>query len=214
MGGRPSALKIPVSAVQLRPWAPPDQAFRGVRPAPRRCRLPGLRPQRSRRHPVPTARLASTGTPVRVTTDPNASANPSIAWSGSAWGIVWEEERDGNRELYFVVVAADGTVGAPVRITVDQGVSTNPSLVHDGTAWTVVWRDDRDDNDEIYAARFADDGTRLADDSRLTDTTGRSWNPDLVFDGTGYAVAWEEETDPTGARVYYFQTNFLRFSCP
>jgi hypothetical protein len=165
------------------------------------------------------ARLAADGAVVpsvggtRLTVDGAVSAAPAVAWSGTRWGIAWEDERDGNREIYFAPIAADGTPGAAVRITADQGVSSSPSLVHDGTAWTVVWRDDRDGNDEIYAARFGDDGARLADDSRLTVGDGRSWNPDLAWDGTGYAVAWEEETAPASS-AYYFRPHFVRFACP
>lgn len=33
--------------------------------------------------------------------DPKNSFSPSLAWSGSSWGIAWEDDRPGRKEIYF-----------------------------------------------------------------------------------------------------------------
>jgi hypothetical protein len=156
---------------------------------------------------------AEVGGDVRVTDDPAVSSAPVLAWSGTEWGLAWDEERDGNREIYFATIGADGTVGTPVRVTADGAISSDADLVWNGSGWTIVWRDARDGNDEIYAVRLDADGARIGDDSRLTTSDGRSWHPKLVWTGTQYGLLWEEATDPAAA-PYDFRARFVRFTCP
>jgi hypothetical protein len=153
------------------------------------------------------------GDDVRVTTSAGMSSAPALGWSGTHWGLAWDDERDGNREIYFVTIASDGTVGTAVRVTEDSAVSADPSIVWNGTGWLVVWRDGRDGNEEIYAVRLDADGNRIGDDSRLTTSDGASMHPDLVWTGTEYAIAYEEIVDPV-ALPNNAQPRFLRFTCP
>jgi len=41
------------------------------------------------------------GRDVRITNDASYSGFPSLAWTGSKYGVSWEDERDGNDEIYF-----------------------------------------------------------------------------------------------------------------
>jgi hypothetical protein len=156
---------------------------------------------------------AKVGGDVLVSASPGESTAPAIAWSGTEWGVAWDDERDGNREIYFALVADDGTVEAPIRVTTDGAISSTPSLVWNGTGWTVAWRDARDGNDEIYLTRVDAGGARLEDDTRVTTSDGRSWHPDLVWTGTEYGLLWEEETAPA-TEPYFFRPQFVRVSCP
>ncbi|MFH1438908.1 MAG: hypothetical protein ABIJ56_24595 [Pseudomonadota bacterium] len=156
---------------------------------------------------------AEEGDDIRVTTDIAVSSGPSLAWSGTGWGLAWEDEIAGNREIYFTTVAPDGTVASPVRVTEDGAISSDPVMVWDDGGWAIAWRDARDGNHEIYAARIDAAGSRLSDDSRLTESDGHSWNPDLVWTGSEYGLMWEEETEPVD-NPYYFRASFVRFTCP
>ena len=41
------------------------------------------------------------GVDARITNDDESSWNPSLAWTGSEFAVSWEDERDGNGEIYF-----------------------------------------------------------------------------------------------------------------
>ena len=57
----------------------------------------------------------------------------------------------------------------------------------------VVWGDDRDGNREIYFTRIDGAGNKIGGDTRLTNDTGNSDIPSLVWNGAGYAVAWNDD---------------------
>jgi uncharacterized membrane protein len=95
------------------------------------------------------------GSDVRVTAAAGGSASPSLAWTGSEYGVVWQDYRDSNWEIYFTRLTATGEeVGTDVRITAALQASNSPSLVWTSDGYGVAWVDNRDGNDEIYFSRL------------------------------------------------------------
>ena len=89
---------------------------------------------------------------MRVTADDAFHAwYPSLAWTGSEYGVSWRDDRNGNDEIYFARLNDTGTKLIPeLRLTDDPGGSILPALVWNGERHAVVWQDDRDGNTEIY----------------------------------------------------------------
>lgn len=95
------------------------------------------------------------GPNVRVTEAATSSIYPAIAWTGTRYGVVWADDRDGNREIYATILETDGAaLGAPRRLTNAPGGAAFPWLAFDGTGFGITWHDERDGNPEIYFARF------------------------------------------------------------
>jgi len=93
------------------------------------------------------------GSDIRITNDGSSSYNPSLVWTGSEYGVCWQENRDGNYEVYFARIDSGGTkIGSDKRITNDGSDSHTPNLVWTGSGYGVSWRDSRDGNSEIYFA--------------------------------------------------------------
>ncbi|MFQ5719234.1 MAG: M36 family metallopeptidase [Acidobacteriota bacterium] len=163
------------------------------------------------------ARVSATGTligaEVRVTTDTAVSRFPGIGWNGTHYGIAYQDNRDGNREIYMTRLDAAGIkVGVDVRLTNDPAISTQPDVVGTGTEFVIVWRDTRDGTGEIYAARVSDAGTKLTADLRTTNAPQNSLNPSVAWVGSDIAVTWQDlrdgideiyfaRLDATGAKV-------------
>ncbi len=144
------------------------------------------------------------GTDVRVTSDPNYSAAPSIAWSGETYGIAWFDGRDGNYEIYFARLDSAGSkIGPDQRITDNPGVSSAPSIVWTGAEYGLAWSDNRDGNFEVYFKRLDAAGNALTGDIRLTNAPGDSLNVSLVSTGTGYGLAWEDMRDGGNDEIYF-----------
>jgi hypothetical protein len=138
-----------------------------------------------------------------VSDDGAVSAAAAVAWSGLGYGVAWHDERAGNYEIYFSRRDAfGGATGQERRITVDDGVSAYPSLVWTGSEYGLAWRDDRDGNQEIYFLRLDAEGNRIGNPRRITNASGASGWPSLVWDGRDYGLAWYDERD--GNREIYF----------
>jgi len=122
----------------------------------------------------------------------NSSWDCSIVWTGREYGISWVDNRDGNNEIYYTRISADGNkIGSEMRIT---NVSQNcyaPSVASRGLDVGISWYDARDGHDEIYFSRvgpvYSDkDGDGLNEDSEYfwgTDPCNIDSDGDGLTDG-------------------------------
>jgi hypothetical protein len=147
---------------------------------------------------------ASWGADTRLTNHTGQSVNPSVTVSGSVVHVAWEEQRDGNPEIYYKR-SADGGIswGADTRLTNNPAqsrfasVSVSDSVVH------VVWRDQRDGNYEIYYKRSSDGGTSWGADQRLTDNPANSQFPSVAVSGSLVHVVWWDARNWNNDEIYY-----------
>jgi len=78
----------------------------------------------------------------------------SLAVSGSVVHVVWDDNRDGNYEIYYKR-STDGGIswGTDTRLTNNAAVSMHPFITSSSSAVHVIWFDNRDGNYEIYYKR-------------------------------------------------------------
>jgi hypothetical protein len=144
------------------------------------------------------------GSDFRVTSAAGISQYPSLSWTGSEFGVCWEENRDGNDEIYFTRVSLDSTeIGDDVRITYNGNYSEYPSLTWSGSEFGVSWEDGRDGNDEIYFTRVSPEGTEINDDVRLTYMGNSSLHPFLLWTGSEFSVSWDDRRDGVNNEIYF-----------
>jgi len=145
---------------------------------------------------------AKIGGDVRVTNDAGRSWGQTMASNGSGYAVTWWENRDGNDEIYFALLDAAGAkTTADVRVTSDSASSNSPDVVWTGSGYGIAWSDSRDGNSEIYFAQMDAAGDKVGGDVRVTTATGSSGLPSIVWNGTGYAVGWEDTR--SGAQELY-----------
>lgn len=145
-------------------------------------------------------RISSAGTlvgsEVRVTDCIGNSRHTSLAWTGTEYGISWNDDSDGNIEIYFNRISDLGVLAGPcVRITDVSGVSEWSSLAWTGTEFGISWSDSRIGNNEIYFGLVSDAGVPVVTDTRTTNDPNNSLYPSLVWTGTGFGVCWQEDRD-------------------
>lgn len=150
----------------------------------------------------------------RLTTAPADSLFPSAAWSGSNYGVAYSDSRDGGEPaIYFSRISAKGAkAGVDLKLSNSLNISYNPNIVWNGTEFGVVWSDysrydaDNDANGcSLYFTRVNSSGVQLGGNIQTTwDNYGICpSNPNLVWNGTGYGVFWQENRLGTGtSRVY------------
>jgi hypothetical protein len=135
------------------------------------------------------------GSEVRVTDAAGTSTGPSIAWTGSDWGLAWMDERDGVQEIYFTTLDTSGVSAIQTRVTNVPQSSVEPSLAWTGSEFGLMWEDHRLGTTSAwdgYLALVQHDGT-VSDEQNATLTPMDSSSPDLVWTSSELAYVWYED---------------------
>ena len=139
----------------------------------------------------------------RITDASGQASAAALVRGASAYGLAWEDSRDGNFEIYFVLLDDAGLkVGSETPLSTAQGDSREPTVVFAGNGYGVAWSDARDGNEEIYLARATQGGAKIGTELRVTDAAGASRGASIAWDGSSYAVAWQD--DRGGQSAIYF----------
>ncbi|MFH1050339.1 MAG: exo-alpha-sialidase [bacterium] len=139
----------------------------------------------------------------RITENFFTSDYPSIAVENLNVHIVWEDENDGNFEIYYKHSTDGGTSWEPeVRLTNDIAESYQPSIAVSGSDVHVVWYENRDGVWEIYYKHSSDNGISWSDDTRLTSNPAESYFPSVAASGSLVHVMWSEYRDED-EEIYY-----------
>jgi hypothetical protein len=154
--------------------------------------------------------LANLSSDRRVTSDSAISDFVYASWSGTQFGLVWQDKRDGaamSGEIYFAALDKNGVRLNPqdVRITQSTGVDTHPALAWNGTRYGLVYANNSVGNYELYFQLLEASGLPVGGPVRITTAVNSSDWPDVVWTGTAFAVAWEDERAGVGKEDVYFQ---------
>jgi hypothetical protein len=142
------------------------------------------------------------GADTRLTNNPNNSTAVNASFWANDLRIVWEDDRDGNLEIYYKYSADAGlTWGTDTRFTNNPASSIAPSLLDDGDGFVdVVWEDDRDGNNEIYFKQKMENV--WGPDIRLTNNPGFSEMPSFAENADEVHVIWMDNRDGN-SEIYY-----------
>jgi hypothetical protein len=141
----------------------------------------------------------------RISTAPGSSRSPSVAWNGTGFGVTWQDDRDGQWGIYFALLDAQGRLlSEDVRISDGAGVGVTPVLAWTGAGYGVAWQDERDgfEQSEIYFRLLDERGAPLGEEVRITNAAGISYWPSLVWNGSGFGLAWSDSRSGRG-EIYF-----------
>ena len=93
----------------------------------------------------PRSRRARCRWPRRRSPTSTATASPAPSCGPAAiFGTAWEDRRNGNYEIYFNRLDAQGKkLAADLRVTVAGGFSLHPEVIWNGSEFLVAWDDRR-----------------------------------------------------------------------
>ena len=132
----------------------------------------------------------------------------SIAWSGSEFGIIWNDERDLDRDIYFARVSSEGAkIGDDVNITQTHHNCFDSVVTWAGDVFAASWEEYLEEKYEIHFARISDEGAKLGESMKVSDSTGDCRLPVLKYTGTDFGLAWIDNEDGD------FDVFFNRFGC-
>jgi hypothetical protein len=149
---------------------------------------------------------------IAISTAQNGQTNPSVAYGGTNYLVVWEDNRTPPTQLYGARVSTDGTVLDPTGFVIRSsssapGAGFSPAVAYGNTNYLVVWFDTRNGGSyqyaDIYGARVSTSGTVLDPNGIAICTASNPQRyPSIAFDGTNYLVEWLDERNNGNLDIY------------
>jgi hypothetical protein len=141
-----------------------------------------------------TGMVHATGT--RISDGDLTSRFPEMAWNGSGFGAIWDDERNQNGyyELYFSALDGHGApIGADIPlVTSADGYVSGGRIASNGQVYAVVWRSAAD---EIRFEAVDLAGNPIGSEHILAlDVAEHAAGPDVTWDGERFVVVWFENT--------------------
>ena len=156
------------------------------------------------------ARVNSSGTildpaGILVTMQSNNQWNPQVAFDGTNYLVVWEDNRTGSSDIYGARVSPTGVILNPIGFPISTAPNDqySPEVIFGGGNYFVVWQDSRNGNTDIYGTRVNSSGTVL-DLSGIPISTAidDQGSIQLVFGGNNYFVVWSDYRSGSGFDIY------------
>jgi hypothetical protein len=156
------------------------------------------------------AKLSPTGTvitnPVRLTNYIWWGRRPALAYNGSGYGLPFEDARSVRDKDAVYLMVIDNT---PKKLATEKAMTSSsytskaPRAAWNGSEYGLVWQDDRNSaGREIYFSRVSASGSKVGTELRVTSALGASTTPEILWNGTEYAVFWVDTRD-TAVELYF-----------
>jgi hypothetical protein len=137
---------------------------------------------------------------IEISTATGYQQDPSVAWSGVTYLVVWDDSRGGDNDIFGARVTADGTVldVSGVRLwntrPPDKG-AFNPRIDWGDTTYLVTWEVVRTDQDtDILAERVDADGIVLDTGAlQIAVAEDFQFDPDVAWGGGLFLVAYDDQ---------------------
>jgi len=116
---------------------------------------------------------------------------PAIGWSGSTYGLFWEDDGGGNKIIVLQVLDGVGTtVSSQIVVSDPMHTAMHPDLTWNGSAYGLVWIDAHAGNSDVIFKLVADDGSFLSSDVRIVDGSTDSQLPSIEWMDGAFAIGW------------------------
>ncbi|WP_224365732.1 Ig-like domain-containing protein [Hyalangium versicolor] len=138
------------------------------------------------------------GSPFAVSAADKNQLAASLAFDGTNYLAVWQDDRLGQNDIYGARISPSGTLVDTGGIIINsaQQAQTNPTVAFNGTSYVVVWEDARNTaatGIDLYGTRVAPDGSVLDGlGLPLVTSAANQTLPALARLGTQCLLAWQD----------------------
>ncbi len=132
---------------------------------------------------------------IAICTAPEYQEQPSVAFDGNNYLVVWKDKRSGDCDIWGQFVSQDGSlVDTNFPICVVESNQISPEVCFGTTNYLVIWKDIRGDTGKIYGQKVSPGGI-LIDTEFIINDKGVGTSPDIVFGNTNFMVVWNDYYD-------------------
>lgn len=131
-------------------------------------------------------------------TDPQARGSRSLSSAfkeeTSTIGVVYEDRRTGNSEIFFTLAGPHAA-----KLTVDRQATessewkTSPDIAASPAGWGIAWTSIGMGDEDVYFTLASDEGEKIRNDLRVTESAGPANSPSVAWDGSDFGLVWVEE---------------------
>ncbi len=142
--------------------------------------------------------------PVQLSNAPGFSVNTDMAWTGSRFVVVWQDEREGIFNLYGRLVGLDGVPSGSAEVpllTLNNFPNEAPSVAASSQGIGVAWAHGDALAHFIQFRVFDFELNGSSDVVELTDGVTEAVYPTVVWNEDSYVIAWFDRT-ATPAGIY------------
>ena len=143
------------------------------------------------------------GDEVMITQTTGWAITPSMVWTGSEFGVDWEDARSGTREIFLArLTAAGAKIGSDYLVTAGSNGSYSPSLAWSGSEFAAAYEDIRNANYETYFSRMTSAGVKIGSDVRMSSDPDSSFASVIAWSGSEFGVSWHDNR-PGNFEIYF-----------
>jgi hypothetical protein len=130
---------------------------------------------------------------------------PSASVTGQNVHIVWNDDRDGNQEIYYKHSTDAGiSWGSDTRLTFNAANSYYSFVTASGSNIHVTWDDNRDGSIEyLYYKHSTDGGISWSSDMRLTFDPPYSFDQSMEISGSTVHMVWTDWRYGSSGDIFY-----------
>ncbi|MGQ0433618.1 MAG: hypothetical protein ACT452_14555 [Microthrixaceae bacterium] len=139
-----------------------------------------------------------------------SARKPQLAFNGTSFLVVWEDDRSGTWDIYGLLVSPTGVVERePFVVSAAIGSQLNPSVAALGSQFLVAWEDHRDGgaNADVYSTRVSKGG-KVATPSGVvvSDADNMQGNPSVAASNRTWLVVWTDRRNIASSGVDLYST--------
>jgi hypothetical protein len=142
--------------------------------------------------------LGPIGSELTICSTDSDRTNPSVAWNGSNFLVVWADNRplDGTWDIYGVRVSGLGVVASSFTVSNSSGDQVAPSVAAGPSGDWLVAYEDWGTVAGIKSRKVPNSGA-LGGESTVSTRIATKSEPKVAYGGTNYLIVWSESV--TGA---------------
>lgn len=139
-----------------------------------------------------------------------SARKPQLAFNGTSFLVVWEDDRSGTWDIYGLLVSPTGAVDKePFAVSAASGSQLNPSVAALGSQFLVAWEDHRRGgaNADVYSTRISKGGKVATPSGAVVSDAGNMQaNPAVAASNRTWLVVWTDRRNIGTSGVDLYST--------